>query len=265
MKKVKIGIGFYGLPRASTVTFPSIMEQIIEPARELGETIIRYHFYHQDWVHNPSNHEDAELPLENYILFEEAFEGLLEVPDGIPEMHGFETIKRFGDAWNNNFLSLRNLLLQLHSLRNVTQQLLREDPDVVVFVRPDLKYHDSFAKELAAALADGQTIARLPAWQWCGGYNDRFCICSRQAIVPFGFRIEQIGRYLDLLHRPLHAERLLQFSLDTAGVKIRPVEMRASRVRVGGNIHPEKFRTAALSRRIRWRIRETLKFLLIRM
>lgn len=264
MDKFKIGIGFYGLPRASAVTLPSIMEHIIGPARELGETIIRYHFFQQNWVHNPSTHEDAALPPENYTLFTEAFEGTLEAPDGIPEKHGIEAIKHFGDAWNNDFQSLRNLLLQLHSLHHVTQQLLREAPDIVVFVRPDLKYHDSFAEELAAALVNGQTVARLPAWQWCGGYNDRFCICGRQAIVPFGYRIEQIGRYLDLLHRPLHAERLLQFSLDTAGVRVRPVALRASRVRVGGDVRPEKFGSAALSRQIRWRIREILKSLLLR-
>lgn len=264
MNKVKIGIGFYGLPRASAVTLPSIMENVVGPARELGETTIRYHFFHQDWVHNPSTAENAELADENYALFQEAFEGFLEPPAGVPERHGFEAIKHFGDAWDNDFLSLRNLLLQLHSLQHVTRQLLSENPDFVVFVRPDLKYHDSFAKELAAALADDQTVARLPAWQWCGGYNDRFCICGRQAIVPFGYRIEQIGRYLDLLKRPLHAERLLQFSLDTAGVKVHPIALRASRVRVGGDIRPEKFSSAVLSRRIRWRIREMLKSLLLR-
>jgi hypothetical protein len=264
MDKLKIGIGFYGLPRASAVTLPSIMANIIDPARGLSETIVRYHFFQQHCVYNPGTNENAELAVENFTLFQEAFEGFLESPGGIPEKRGFEAIKQFGDAWENQFVSLRNLLMQLHSLHHVTQQLLRETPDIVVFARPDLQYHDSFAKELASAIEDSQSVARLPDWQWCGGYNDRFCICGREAIMPFGYRIDSIGRYLDLLQRPLHSERLLQFALDTAGVRVHPVSLRASRVRAGGAVKQEKFRPAGMSRRVRWRIREMLKSVLLR-
>lgn len=259
----RIGIGFYGLPRASDITFPSLREQIIEPAGRLGDVVIRYHLYKQERVFNPSTLENSALDETNYAPFT-AYEGYLEGPEGVPESHGFEIIKRCGDAWHNDFMSLRNLLLQLHSLHHVTRQLLAYDPDVVVFARPDLLYHDSFADELAAALQDKASVARLPAWQWCGGYNDRFCIAGRAAIAPWGLRLEAIGRYLDLLEQPLHAERLLRFALDTAGIRVHPIALRASRVRVGGDIRPDKFGQAVLARRIRWRIREFLKYWLLR-
>lgn len=261
-KTRRIGIGFFGLPRASDICYPSIQEKLVNAASRLGDVSIRYHCYQQDRVLNPSTHENAPLELSNYAPFNE-LQGVLESPAGIPELRGFETIKSFGDAWTNDFVSLRNLLLQLHSLDHVTRQLIQVDPDIVVFARPDLLYHDDFEGVLTAALADDGSVARLPAWQWCGGYNDRFSIVGRYAISAYGSRIEAIGRYLEHLDKPLHAERLLQFALDAAAIKVRPVTLRASRVRVGGVIRQEKFDRAAIFRRIRWKLRETLKTLVL--
>jgi hypothetical protein len=256
--KLKIGIGFFGLPRASKVTLPSISKNIIIPAQEIGETIIRYHFYHQKHVHNPSRNENIELTPENYDLFDQ-FSGALENPEGVIERYGIERIKSYGDAWDNNYGSLRNLILQLHSLQQVTVELLKESPDIVIFARPDLTYHDSMSEEILSALNDGKSIARLPAWQWCGGYNDRFSICNKHAIRPYGLRLFQIDRYLDTYNRPLHSERLLRFALDSATIKVKPIQTRASRVRAGGVIQDEKFNNAVALRRIRWRIREIAK------
>lgn len=259
----RIGIALYGLPRASAITLPSILDNIITPAGTLGETVVRYHLFRQQQVVNTHSGESGALDEENYRLFSR-FEGVLEEPEGIPERHGLAAVQAFGDAWGNNFQSTRNLLLQLHSLHNVTQQLLAQAPDLVVFARADLLYHDSMAADIAAALADRRSVARLPDWQWGGGYNDRFCICGREAIVPFGQRLDLVGRYLDRLQRPLHSERLLQFALDSSGIAVKPVSLRASRVRLGGKVRDEKFRRAALARRLRWRLREWLKALLVR-
>jgi len=255
---LKIGIGFFGIPRASKITLPSISSNIIRPAQEIGKTIVHYHFYDQQHVYNPGANENNELDPENYELFNQ-FAGALERPEGIIEKYGIERIKSYGDAWNNNYSSLKNLILQLHSLQQVTIALLEESPDIVIFARPDLIYHDSMANEITSIMKDSKSAARLPAWQWCGGYNDRFSICNKHAIKPYGLRLSQIDRYLDTYNTPLHSERLLQFALDSATIKIKPIQTRASRVRTGGAIKDEKFNNAATLRRIRWRIREISK------
>lgn len=254
----KIAVALYGLPRASSLTLPSIQANILEPAKRLGELEVRYHFLEQRCVDNPSTGEDAALSLENYRLFE-PFIGDLESPDGIPELHGFERIKVYGDAWDNGFKSLRNILLQLHSLKHVTTQVLDLGPDIVVFARPDLLYHDSFESDLRSALSGPKKLAYIPHWQWCGGYNDRFCIVGKEAIEAVGCRVNMIEKYLSELQRPLHAERLLQFTIDQMRVKVCPVNLHASRVRVGGIVHQEKFKKPALLRRIKWQIREACK------
>lgn len=258
MQKPKIAVALYGLPRASSVTLPSIMENILEPAEQLGRLEVRYHFLKQERIANPSTGENAALSAENYRLFN-SFVGELESPEGIPERLGFQRIQEHGDAWANGFKSLRNLLLQLHSLKCVTAQVLELEPDIVVFARADLLYHNSFKQHLRTALEGKDQQIYIPNWQWCGGYNDRFAIVGKGAIETVGYRVDQIGQYLLKLHRPLHAERLLQFVIDKAEVQVFPVDLRASRVRVGDRVHREKFKRPALLRRIKWRLREASK------
>lgn len=261
--KPKIGIGFFGIPRASKVTLPSILQNVVRPAQEMGKTTIHYHFYNQKRVINPGTNENSELTPDNYTLFD-PFQGVLENPEGIIERYKIDWIKTYGDAWDNNYSSLKNMILQLHSLQQVTEALLKESPDIVIFARPDLTYHDSMEKEMINILKDDESVVRLPAWQWCGGYNDRFSICNKHAIKPYGFRLLQIERYLHTYNTPLHAERLLQFALDSATIRVKPIKTRASRVRTGGKTKNEKFKDAAALRRIRWHIREMAKKIILR-
>lgn len=263
MRRRRIGIVFYGLPRASQITLPSIFENIIDPAFKYGEVSIRYHLIKQQTVDNPSTYENSELKSENYDLFDQ-FIGETEVPNGIPERRGLSEIKLYGDAWSNEYKSLNNLLLQLHSLERATLQILETKPDIVIFARPDLLYHDSFESELARLVRSSETQLTIPNWQWAGGYNDRFCIASGDAINTVGLRVNLIADYLRVLQRPLHAERLLYFAVERDRIIVHPSPLRASRVRVGGEVKQEKFKTPALMRRIRWKLnrgKRALEFL----
>ena len=253
MKNLKIGIVFYGLPRASQITLPSIFKNIIDPATKYGDVSIRYHFIKQERVDNPSTGESCELKSENYDLFDQ-FIGETEIDSGIPESRGLSKIKLYGDAWSNNYKSLNNLLLQLHSLERATLKILETGADVVIFARPDLLYHDSFEKELARLMKSPEAQVIIPNWQWAGGYNDRFCIAYGDAINTIGLRINLIAEYLRVLQRPLHAERLLHFAIERNRIFVNPSPLRASRVRAGGEVKQEKFKSPALMRRIRWKL-----------
>ncbi len=254
---MRIGIGFFGIPRDSAAAFPSIEENILRPAARLGEVTVRYHLYRQERVFNPRSREDAPLDPAQYRPFE-AFPGETEKPEGVAEGEGLEALRARGDAWSDGAHSLRNLLLQLHSLSRVTAQLEAAGAEVVVFARPDLRYHHSFEPGLRATLGGSQRrVARLPFWQWAGGYNDRFAVCGREAFPAYGRRLEQAGPYLERHPgRPLHAERLLRFALDRALVAVRPLDVRASRVRVGGEEVREDFSRVQAGRIVRWWFRE---------
>lgn len=256
---MRIGIGFFGLPRNTDLTFSSIQEHILEPAACLGTVLTRFHLYQQTHVVNPRSNEDAEITQQQYLPFE-AFEGELQSPEGVAEHHGFASLSARGDAWGDDNRSLRNLLLQLHSLHNVTCQLERLSPDVVIFVRPDLRYHHSFEAGLRDMLVNNDHVVRLPFWQWAGGYNDRFAICGRNAFIAYGKRLEQTCLYLNKYpNRPLHSERLLRFALDKQNISVRRLDVQASRVRVNGEEVREDFSRVQANRLIRWRAREIRK------
>lgn len=256
---MKIGIGFFGLPRNTDLTFASIQEYILRPAASLGTVIPRYHLYQQARVLNSRSGEDAELDPRQYSHFG-AFQGELQSPEGVAERCGLAAIAARGDAWGDDSQSLRNLLLQLHSLRCVTRQLEALSPDIVVFVRPDLRYHHSFEPGLRAMLEGGTHTVRLPFWQWAGGYNDRFAICGKEAFAAYGTRIEQIQAYLETYPgKPLHAERLLRFALDRELLAVRRLDVRATRVRVNGEEVNEDFSRVQANRLVRWGFREMKK------
>ena len=256
---MKIGIGFFGLPRSTDLTFSSIQEHILEPAARLGTVLPRFHLYQQTHVVNPRSNENAEITPQQYLPFE-AFEGELQSPEGVAEGHGLASLSARGDAWSDNHRSLRNLLLQLHSLHNVTCQLERLSPDIVVFVRPDLRYHHSFEAGLRDMLVNNDHVVRLPFWQWAGGYNDRFAICGKNAFIAYGKRLEQVCSYLnEHPNRPLHSERLLRFALDKENISVQRLDAQASRVRVNGEEVREDFSRVQANRLVRWKIREIRK------
>jgi len=259
---MKIGIGFFGLPRCMAKTLPSIQDVLLEPAARLGSVCVRYHLYEQSHVVNARSKEDGAMAHSNYDAFA-AWGGQLQSPEGVAESLGLEEIKRHGDFWNDDGRSLRNLLLQLHSLDQVTRQLRTEDPDIVVFVRPDLRYLTSFETVLRA-MSDrpaARTVC-LPFWQWAGGYNDRFAVCGRDAYDTYGGRVAKIADYLERYPtRPLHSERLLMFALESQHLAVRPLRIRANRVRIDGGEVDEDFSPVQLMRRIRWLGREVRKSL----
>lgn len=255
----KICIGFFGLPRSTHITFSSILENIIKPAEAIGNIEVRYHLYKQDIVYNPRSGENSFLSDSLYDPFRQ-FVGVEQDPKGITEAMNFEGIKKSGDAYNDNFYSLRNLLLQLNSLINLTSQIEELSPDLVVFARPDICYHNSFANVLSSALLDVQPRVYLPFWQWSGGYNDRFAVCSKKSFKVYGQRGAYIQDYLDTYpDKPLHSERLLRYILDKHYISVRPINIRGTRVRANGGGADESFEEIKVSRKIRWAWKELQK------
>lgn len=206
----------------------------------MGELRLFHHLYRQDRVVNARSREDHPLDASNYEPFarstgtiEEAAPRLAQLP--VP---AFEA---FGDAWDDGFASMRNLLLQLHSLQAVTQALQHWEPDLVVFARPDLVYHDAIPEaEIECVLADPNRIA-VPAWQWWSGVNDRFAICGRGMARTYGERIALATEFCERNRAPLQSEQLLRFCLMLSRARISPIDLRASRVRADGRMESESF------------------------
>lgn len=198
----------YGITRGLDRTVASIRRNVAWPGAET-----HVHVYDQPQTQDPALLSPDMLDYEQ--------------PGHCLERWDFDRIASYGDGWQNDFRSLRNLVHQLHSLHRVTP----DDADVVVFARPDLIYHDDLAPVIHKALSDPRPRVYVPQWQSFGGLNDRFAIAVGSAAQTYGRRIEAVHDFC-AAHGPLHAERLLAFVLRNTEV-IR-IPHRASRVRPNG-------------------------------
>ena len=241
MPEPKIAVCFFGITRSLSYTVRSIERCILRPAQRQGETRLFAHFFDQRDISNPRSREAGRLRRDEHKLL--PLDWLeLEEPDTFLPARGFDAVAAFGDAHDDDFRSLRNLFHQLHSLDRVTRQAMTWAPDIVVFARPDLAYHQSFAPVLKAALRRSDPAAFLPRWQqWKGGVNDRFAVCTADAAPVYGSRIDSMIEFCTTQSSMLHAEQLLKYRLDRAGVSIIPIPHRASRIRFDGTMNFEDF------------------------
>ena len=126
---VKCAVAFFGLPRNSEVCFPSIQKNIYGSLPNGAMVRSFYHLYEQERVDNPRSNEKSKISSSNYVPFK-GMEGLLEKPGLALEEWDFEYFFSLGDTWNDEGISIKNLIHQLHSLRQVT--LLIENSELEI-------------------------------------------------------------------------------------------------------------------------------------
>jgi hypothetical protein len=237
----KVAICFFGITRSLSHTISSIECNVLDPARKLGNVSIYSHFFLQKNIINPRSGEQGQNKLDEHRLLPSDWIQL-EEPDACLSHYDFDALKSWGDAWNDDFMSLRNLVHQLHSLSAVTTAALADGADICLFCRPDLTYHDSLSRPIKRAVSARAPMVLLPYWQPCGGLNDRFAICAgRDAISAYGHRIRSAHDFCAVTSSPLHSELLLAYSLADVKVDIHRIASRASRTRLGGAQKDEEF------------------------
>ena len=229
---LRVAVVFFGITRSLRLTLPAITANVVGPARAIAREVRLFgHFFTQTSINNARSGEVGELDPEEYRLLElDAVE--TEAPGGCLEQYPMAEMQARGDIWGDDFASFRNLVHQLHSLRRATLLAEGFQPHVVIFARPDLLYHDSMAEQLDFLGRAHRSFVLLPDWSQWFGHNDRFALAKGEtAIAAYGRRAERMGEYCALGKR-LHAERFLKYALRDE--RVRPVHLRASRVRSNG-------------------------------
>jgi len=237
---MKIAIAIFGIPRGSFVTKKSIINNIVEQANKVGETKLFGHLFRLDAVKNARSNESGFLVEDDYARFHE-FNSYIEEPNRCLDEWDFNFFTQFYDLEGDNYQSNKNLIHQLHSLLSVTKQIELYDPDVVIFARPDLLYHQPISQSVIELAGKYKNRIYLPDWQWWNGYNDRFAICSKFAYKVYGCRVLEAKQYCTASKLPLHAERLLRFTLNKNNIAVRTISTCASRVRTGNVVKSEDF------------------------
>lgn len=229
---LKIAVVFFGITRALRLTLPSITAQLIDPARAIAREIrLCGHFFRQTGISNPRSGEVGELDPEEYRLLNlDAVE--VEDPGACLDLYPMDQMQARGDIWRDDFASFRNLVHQLHSLKRATLLAEGFQPDIVIFARPDLLYHDSAAEHLDLLARAHRSFVLVPDWAQWFGHNDRFALVKgAEGVAAYGRRADRMGEYCARGKR-LHSERFLKYAL--GGQRVRTMHMRASRVRASG-------------------------------
>lgn len=241
-KKLRVGIVFFGLPRCTKITLPTIEKYILCGLPVGCELFICASFSYQTKVTNKRSCEDGDVLASNYDYFLQ-YPHIFTAPEHLLDMALYEQLCTYGDkTWHDEGMSLRNLMLQLNSLRLGYLACKKNECDFYIFVRPDLFIHDlipiaDFIKKMR-----GQSNAvMVPSWQWHRGINDRFCVAGRQAADVFALRYERMLNYCQVSGREMHSERFLAHELRAHNVTIKTCSARMSRIRINGGIVQEEF------------------------
>lgn len=255
MTRPRVALCLFGLPRSFDVTAPSIAENLIAPLSEQADLVTLGHFFAD------SADQDEQIPAQPGAML--PFDDLVtEAPLDCLDRWQFRDLVCHGDYWRNGFVSLRNLVHQLHSLRRVTTMAMAAGATQCLFIRPDLQYHDSIGPVLPRMLAATPPRVWLPQWQhWKGGLNDRFAFCSGQAAIrAYGARISMMQNFCNATGEPVQSERLLAFALWSTSTPWSPLPLRATRIRASAVAVQEDF-DAHHFRVLRQRTRRQIKWL----
>lgn len=153
-----------------------------------------------------------------------------------------------GDAWNNSYSSLRNLLRQYYSLEQVTTLVETTVAaghaakyDLIMYVRPDVFFLNKLdTKGLVEAAAseggEGKPTVYIPDFSPAGGVNDRFAFGKPDAVMKYWGRRGRFAReYCKSF--PLHSEKFLAYVLSTNDVAIKYTNIVFGRVRANGKLY----------------------------
>ena len=134
MNETKIAICFFGLTRSLKYTIDSIRRNIFQP---LQQNKYNYDIY----IHTYSVKSDTQDPDEFNLLNPDFYS--ITDQDEFLNTPIVDSLIKYGDDWGNSYISLKNLLCQLNSLRLVTDMWNKPDVNYncVMYFRPDLLYH----------------------------------------------------------------------------------------------------------------------------
>lgn len=236
---MKIAIAFFGITRHLPSVIDSINTEMIEPLRTFGDVKIFSHLFSNQLVDNPRSAEKGLRNVQECFLLDADY--LLIEKEGLCLAEsGFTKALLYPDAFDDGYVSIKNLFHQLSSLSRVTSLTADYNPDYVIFLRPDLLYHDNISETFEKFVLERKYNILTPSWHRWGGLNDRFAITDRIGSRVYGQRINYAENFMEL-RRFIHSESLLSYVVKESRLMHGFFDLKASRVRLGGVIKDEDF------------------------
>jgi hypothetical protein len=211
---MRIAICFFGVTRNfRRYTWNSIRQSLLAPVAGKDPRFRKYgHFNLVDRINNPRTGEH-NIPIDLCELEDLGCDRVSHT-DQVAADHeekfrdDFEYLQRFGDAWGDQFNSLKNCLRQFHSLDCVTETLLHsgERFDLVIYSRVDLQF---LGRVKIPKIRPGTLYT--PWFDKFHGLNDRFALGDTATMTRYGKRGEMARQYCEETGGPFHAEKFLRW------------------------------------------------------
>lgn len=240
-KDIKVAICFFGLTRSLKKTFPSIEKQIFNV---LNNHHIKYDVYlHTYNLTELTNHRSGEkkcmLDTEEWKLLK-PFASKITDQNNFDDSFDWKMLFKKGDAWSDDFASLKNAIRQLNSLKEVTSLWLNNEPyDYYIYLRPDLYYVNPIEISDFINCKEENSII-IPKWgNNKGGLNDRIAYGSYKVMKIYGNRIESIPHFFQnyKCKLPYHAEQYLMRIVGLHKVTVQYCNLKGIRLRSNGKYH----------------------------
>lgn len=235
---MRVHLGFFGITRSLRYTLGSIRDRVVQPARDAGlRPLLSGHFHLPAVISNARSGEAGIVPDQDEAALLELDRCLVEPQRPELVADALTVCRSYPDQFGDGYASMRNLCFQLRSLDRLWTLMAPEvgDEDWVLFLRPDLLYLDTFpiADLIAAMDADACEMA-VPRWHCWGGLNDRFALCNAYAAEAYATRGEHVAASAAETGG-LHPESLVAYAARQAGLRVKPLDLRAVRVRADGS------------------------------
>jgi len=242
-RPMRVAVILFGVARAVPVTIKSIKKHVYACNAEAEFSF--YTIASLNMVERISNPRTGEKgvsvkPADALLLNADAYTLVRQNDEDIAE--ALAAAKLQPDLFNNDWISVRNTLHQLASLRRawaLSLNLSRGNFDYFLFLRPDLLYLDDIRLKDVVRRFRGSGNIALPAWHGWGGFNDRFAFADAEAARDYAERLTLVPEYC--AKAAFHPERFLSYALEKAQRSVCELPVRARRARAHGAILREDF------------------------
>jgi hypothetical protein len=224
------------------VTSDSINSRVIRPLARVPGFRVSTHITlirPQGPISNPLSGESGTVEKVLPTAFRDVRVDYLDQQDLVKTLKPVaKRLVALGDVYGDRGKSVEFALIYMTALRHSAAQV-RDDTDVVIVLRPDVKIGGRLWVVMRCLLLAVRSRLSLPAvfapaWGSFGGVNDRFAIMSGQLSQRYMTRIEKVPGWLEA-GQPFDPEKFLGFALEGALVK-ENLYTPMFRIRLGGRL-----------------------------
>ena len=217
MPPKKIAIVMYGINRGIHKTYETFKTHVLDPlvANDF-EVDIYMHTYKLNSLYSNCWSHETNLKIDHIELINVVTPNkyCVDDQDEVDTLYDIDAYKNCGDPWKNGFVSVKNVVRALYSLKKAWELIpIDIEYDCVMVMRPDIFFLNSLdVKDVVDSINDDHIY--VPSFHSCRGFNDRFAFGSKNKMETYCMRYDQLEEYAQ--NKAPHSETFLKHVIKSA-------------------------------------------------